>query len=221
MEKMRLCFSKQQAAAYISHLDLMRTFQRAFLRAGIDVGHTEGFNPHAYVSIALPLPVGHESVCELLDFGLEEGAELSGMAERLTAVMPAGIKVNCVYRPQRPFKEIFYVDNVIKFIYDGGVPSGAEGKLTALFGSAELSIMKKAKKGGMKELNIIPLIKRINFFVEDDNTLLLRAILQAQEPYLNPVYVTAAVEKYLPELLPDSATYRRAAPWDRDLAEFY
>jgi radical SAM-linked protein len=47
MPDQRILFSKTDAARYISHLDLMRTFQRAFQRAGITVRHTEGFNPHA------------------------------------------------------------------------------------------------------------------------------------------------------------------------------
>ncbi len=70
MRRTRLLFSKTGRARYISHLDLMRTFQRVFLRAGIRLRHTEGFNPHPYMVFALPLPVGCESDCELLDFDL-------------------------------------------------------------------------------------------------------------------------------------------------------
>ncbi len=66
----RLLFSKTGRAKYISHLDLMRTFQRAFFRSGIQIRHTEGFNPHPFVSIALPLSVGYSSQCEILEFGL-------------------------------------------------------------------------------------------------------------------------------------------------------
>ena len=63
----RLAFSKLDTAKFISHLDLMRTFQRAFLRADIPIKHTEGFHPHAFVSIPLPLSVGYSSVCEVLE----------------------------------------------------------------------------------------------------------------------------------------------------------
>ena len=66
----RLAFSKSDTAKFISHLDLMRTFQRAFFRAGLDIRHTEGFNPHAFVSIPLPLPVGFSSACEVLELSL-------------------------------------------------------------------------------------------------------------------------------------------------------
>ena len=66
----RLVFEKTGNAVWISHLDLMRLFQRAFKRAGLSLKHTQGFNPRPSVSIALPLSVGVESVCELLDFDL-------------------------------------------------------------------------------------------------------------------------------------------------------
>ena len=66
----RLLFSKTGRAKYISHLDLMRTFQRAFARAKIQIKHTEGFHPHPFVSIALPLSVGYSSQCEILEFTL-------------------------------------------------------------------------------------------------------------------------------------------------------
>ena len=67
----RVLFEKKGNAVWISHLDLMRLFQRAFQRAGLNLKHTQGFNPRPSVSIALPLSVGVESNCELLDFELD------------------------------------------------------------------------------------------------------------------------------------------------------
>ena len=64
----RLLFEKTGDAVYISHLDLMRTMTRAFLRAGCRLKYSEGFNPHPNISIALPLSVGCEILCELMDF---------------------------------------------------------------------------------------------------------------------------------------------------------
>ena len=69
-EKLRLRFSKTGRAIYLSHLDLMRTMQRAFLRAGYQLKYSEGFNPHPLISILLPLSVGTASICELMDFRL-------------------------------------------------------------------------------------------------------------------------------------------------------
>ena len=91
-EKLRLRFEKTGRAIYISHLDLMRTMQRVFLRADCPLKYSEGFNPHALISILLPLSVGVGSVCELMDFQLREEVDLAALPERLTAVMPEGIR---------------------------------------------------------------------------------------------------------------------------------
>ena len=69
--KHRLRFTKSGRACYISHLDLMATFQRVFTRAEVPIWQTQGFNKHADVSIALPLSVGYSRDCELLEFTAE------------------------------------------------------------------------------------------------------------------------------------------------------
>jgi radical SAM-linked protein len=76
MIKARLRFRKEGRAQYISHLDQMHTMQRIYIRAGVRIRHTEGFNPHPYMSFLLPLPVGCESGCELMDFDLDESFDL-------------------------------------------------------------------------------------------------------------------------------------------------
>lgn len=81
-EKLRLRFEKTGRAIYISHLDLMRTMQRVFLRADCPLKYSEGFNPHALISILLPLSVGVGSVCELMDFQLREEVDLAALPER-------------------------------------------------------------------------------------------------------------------------------------------
>ena len=90
----RLLFEKTGDAVYLSHLDLMRIFQRAFRRADILIWHSQGYSPRAYVSIALPLSVGTESGCEILDFSVEDGAaDLARLPELLNRTMPKGVRV--------------------------------------------------------------------------------------------------------------------------------
>ena len=74
MSKLRLLFIKEAQASYISHLDTMRTFQRVFPRAELHLKHSNGFHPHPIISIVLPLPVGQESVRELLEISSEPAA---------------------------------------------------------------------------------------------------------------------------------------------------
>ena len=91
MDKLRLRFSKTGRAVYISHLDLMRTMTRAFLRAECRLKYSEGFNPHPNISIALPLSVGCESLCEIMDFRLIEEKELDDILKSLSVELPEGI----------------------------------------------------------------------------------------------------------------------------------
>lgn len=75
----------------MSHLDLMRLMQRAFRRAGVVLHHSQGFTPHAYVSMLLPLSVGMESVCELMEYELDgELAVTPGGTQRRPAGGRAG-----------------------------------------------------------------------------------------------------------------------------------
>ena len=86
MSKLRLLFIKEAQASYISHLDLLRTFQRAFPRTELDIKHSQGYHPHPIISIVLPLPVGQSSDCELLDFEVTQDTDGSGIAEKLNTV---------------------------------------------------------------------------------------------------------------------------------------
>ena len=91
MSKLRLIFVKEHQASYISHLDMMRTFQRVFPRAGLSLRHSNGFHPHPVLSIVLPLPVGQSSQCELLDFETMEDSDGTGVAAMLNTGLPAGL----------------------------------------------------------------------------------------------------------------------------------
>lgn len=224
MHKLRLNFSKTGTAIYISHLDLMRTFQRAFLRSELPVRHTEGFNPHAFVSIALPLSVGYSSACELLDFDLMDDMPAESVPPRLNRVLPAGIRVNSCFVPQRPVRELMYIAFDIQFVYDEGIPANAVKDLSALFSQSSLMVWKKSKKGKKAgretELNIAPLIHSISF-AEGDGEMNVQAVLRAQDPGLNPRYLIKAIETYLPSLAPDFFRCHRQAVYDRDLLPFF
>ena len=118
MDKYRMRFSKTGRAVYISHLDLMRTITRAFLRAECRLKYSEGFNPHPNISIALPLSVGCESVCEIMDFKMLEDMPCDEIKSRLSTQMPEGIEVLEVYEAERKVKEIKWLRVSGVFEYD-------------------------------------------------------------------------------------------------------
>lgn len=210
----RLLFEKRGDAVYLSHLDLMRVFQRAFKRAGILIWHSQGFSPRAYVSIALPLPVGMESRCEILDFEIEDGSvELSGLPARLNAVLPDGIRVLEAYESARKIKELTRLRAEVTLEYDSGVPKDAQKALAAFFARESIVITKRSKKGD-KELDIKPLIFALSIAAVSETELRLECILSAQNPGLNPQLLAAAIETHLPDYKPDFARAGRMEALD-------
>lgn len=209
----RLVFEKTGDSIWISHLDLMRVFQRAFRRAGLLLKHSQGFNPRAIVSIALPLSVGVESSCELLDFELEQPEPVT--PERLNAVLPQGIRVLDVLENGRKLKELTHLRARVALTYDHGVPEHAAECICTLFRRESLVLEKRSKKG-VSQVDILPMITKLEVLQEDDDTIVLEAAVCAQNPSLNPQQLAAAVECYLPELTPDTVTIRREEVLDTE-----
>jgi len=213
----RILFEKKGNAVWISHLDLMRLFQRAFKRAGLPLTHTQGFNPRPSVSIALPLSVGVESSCELLDFELE-GDKVANRIVRgkLNDYLIPGIRVIKVYDNMQKIKYLALLDTVVTMEYDNGVPEAAVTQLQELFGREEVLVEKKTKTNGIQDQNIIPMIKQLEIEQPDDKTVLLKARICCQNPTLNPMQLHGAVVRYLPELTPDFVKNERIEIYDAD-----
>lgn len=91
--KVRIKFSKHGALKFIGHLDIMRYFQKAFRRSGIDIAYTEGFSPHQVMSFAAPLGIGLESDGEYMDVELNSLESVEDVKARLNAQMAEGMEV--------------------------------------------------------------------------------------------------------------------------------
>ena len=91
--KIRIKFAKYGAVKYIGHLDVMRFFQKAIRRAGIDIKYSEGFSPHQIMSFAAPLGVGMESMGEYLDIEVNSLTSTKEMKDALNAVTVDGIDI--------------------------------------------------------------------------------------------------------------------------------
>ena len=210
----RLLFEKTGDAVWISHLDLMRLFQRAFKRAGLPLTHTQGYNPRPSVSIAMPLSVGVESICELLDFDLEgEKIPNAQIVRRLNEVLVKGIRVLDYLENGKKLKELAYLECKLMLRYDNGVTSLMADDITALFARESLIVEKKGKNGPTQQ-DIIPMIKAMSVAQEGETYICIRSRVCCQNPSLNPMQIVAAIEHYLPELTPDHAICRRMEIYD-------
>ncbi len=219
MSKLRLVFVKEHQASYISHLDVMRTFQRVFPRAGLSIRHSNGFHPHPILSIVLPLPVGQSSECEILDFESVEESAGEGVAEALNTGMPAGLRVLDCYAASRPVREMALLRARLEMEYDNGVSEDACERIRALFTQEEVYVEKRTKHKGMTELNIVPLIHLLTL-TEEAGMIVADAIVAAQDPGLNPALIGAAIARHLPEIAPDFVRVRRKEVYDREMNIF-
>jgi radical SAM-linked protein len=84
---------------YVSHLDLMRAMTRTVRRAKLPLWYTEGFNPHPYMTFALPLSLGMESLCECMDVRIEGDITNEVIFDLLKGAMPPGIELTQVTDP--------------------------------------------------------------------------------------------------------------------------
>lgn len=216
----RLLFEKKGTAVWISHLDLMRLFQRSFKRAGLRLKHTQGYNPRPSVSIALPLSVGVESCCELLDFELD-GQDFTNedIRNRLNEALVEGITVLDVYDNGRKYRDLALLLCKVTLEYDSGVPVSAEEAITELFKQQTLVLPKKAKSG-MQEQDIIPMIRNITVSTVGENTIILTACICCQNPTLNPVQLVHAINTFLPDVAPSHAAVCRLEVMDQQETVF-
>ncbi len=89
-------FTKNSWMRFISHLDLLRLFQRALRRAGIRVKLSEGFNPHSLIFFKRALKLGIESESEFADIVVSENVPLGEFKKRLDEQLPEGIRIKKV-----------------------------------------------------------------------------------------------------------------------------
>ena len=147
----RIFFSKKGRAVYISHLDLYRVFQRAVKRCKLPVWETQGFNPHIYITFALPLALGTEGVCESLDTKLTEELSFEEIRDRLNSALPRDIRILYAAEPKIKPTEIAESE------YEVNIDCDFE-KLNAFFLQEQIITEKKTKKG-ISEIDLKPHIK--------------------------------------------------------------
>ena len=208
----RLLFEKTGDSVWISHLDLMRVFQRTFRRAGLLLKHSQGFTPRAIVSIALPLSVGVESVCELLDYELVDG---SVTVEQLNEKLPAGVRVLEIVENGRKIKELTHLRASVTMTYDHGVPESAVERLNEFYEQESLIIRKHSRKGET-ETNILPMLCEKRIMQKSNTCVEMEVLVCAQNPSLNPQLLLNALELYAPELAPNHSAIKRLEVYDAE-----
>ncbi|MGN0539726.1 MAG: TIGR03936 family radical SAM-associated protein [Candidatus Fimenecus sp.] len=191
----RMFYEKTGMAKYISHLDTVRCITRAMKRANVPVWFTEGFNPHAFLTFAMPLSLGVESYCETVDFRLLEDVDLTELTERLNNALPADITVSRIAEPVFSAADIRYAEYEIVFNNpDELLLQNAHSMLS----SDEIIVPKKVKQGRKKvekEVNIKEHIRTYEL-IEKDGKLILKTVLSSGNTVnINPSLLIGALTK--------------------------
>lgn len=191
----RMSFEKTGMAKFISHLDTVRCITRAMKRANVPIWFTEGFNPHAFLTFAMPLSLGFESLCETVDFRLIEEVDLNELAERLNNALPDDITVKEIYVSQMSPNDIRWAEYKIIFNNpDSILLNNAESKLS----SNEIIVEKKAKQGRKKvakEVNIKEHIKSFELNNMDGKLVLNTVLSSGTSININPMLLIGALVK--------------------------
>ena len=199
----RLKFVKVGNLQYISHLDLQRTFNRVIKRSGIPVWYTKGFNPHMKLVFSSPLSIGSESVCEYLDLSMQGDISCEEIMDRLNRELTDELRITAAYIADRKFADIAWADYTIEMLTEG---AGEELALSveALFAKAPLNMIKSTKSGD-KEIDIIPLIRKLSaYFDNAKGTVVIKTRLSAVSTnFLNPEMLITAMKQKLSVLCGD------------------
>ena len=193
--EVRMSFEKTGMAKFISHLDTVRCITRAMKRANVPVWFTEGFNPHAFLTFAMPLSLGFESLCETVDFRLVEEVDLDELKERLNNALPVDMTVKEIYVYDTLPNDIRWAEYKVVFNNPDELLLAQAEKLLS---SDEIMVMKKGKQGRKKvekEVNIKEHIK--SFELENDNgKLVLKTVLSSGPSInINPMLLIGALVK--------------------------
>lgn len=159
MAEYRLRFVKLNNLRYLSHLNLMKTMERAIRRAGLPLAFSEGFHPHPKVSYGPALAVGIESTSEYMDLELQTGPEAGSILESLNPALPEGLKIYEAQRLTPGTKSLNALINKASYqiLLQAHLDSRAELRRDCdlILQAGELSVTRTGKEG-QKTVNIRP-----------------------------------------------------------------
>lgn len=186
MRLVRIFFTKQAEAAYISHLDLQRLMSRALRISGLPVWYSQGFNPHIYMQFALALPLFQESLAESVDCKLTADAiDENHYRDALNVALPGGIRVMRIAAPVYKPKDIVAAQYAFHF------PSLRAVDIASAYNrQPEVMVLRKTKRSE-QQLDLKRLLPRLEMTGES----VFEARLPAGgEANINPALLTQFVE---------------------------
>lgn len=195
MKNVRIFFKKKGNLKFISHLDMNRLVIRLVNRANIKIWHTEGFNPHPYITFAVPLSLGFESEYDVMDISvLDDDADEREVYKVFKSVAPVGLEFVSSAAPIMKYADIFSADFDIIFF---DAPDDFKFNLTEFLETKPITVMKKRKNGKFEEIDISKKLISYGVSEKENNICLSLRLPSGSNENVNPMLVVNAFfEKY-------------------------
>ena len=200
----RMKFSKGEEIKYISHLDLMRTFQRAIRRGQIPIKYSKGFNPHPEMSFAQALSLGISSKGEYLDINIKEILDVHELKDKLNRALPEGLVIKEAVVLKDKAKSAMSLVTLSEYqLYLRFAQTESlyiEDVLLSLMDQEEIFIEreKSRKDSSIIKVNIRPMIRSMHLISKDDEQYVINCILSCGSRYnLKPEFLLQALEEHI------------------------
>lgn len=204
MATYRFCFEVRGVSKFLSHLDILKLFNRALMRAGLPVAYSEGFNPHPKISFGPPRGVGIEGLAEWCELQLKEELPTGEVLARLNKALPASVQVKALrLMDEAPHPALMAEINLT--CYEAEILAGAD-ELQAT--AAAIDEFARAEKWEITRVHPKKGAKQIDLKAGVDKLTLVGNRLYLEIPFreggsVKPLEVIRAV-------LPDGVDYRMA-----------
>jgi len=164
---------------YVTHLDMMRFWERALRRAEIPVTYSEGFSPHPQIQLASPLAVGTTSDCELMDVFLEERMTPRAFIDAVSPQVPPAIAITAAREVGMALPSLQADVRAAEYEVDAPVPDGVDvdAGISAML-AAESMPWQHKREEEVKSYDLRPLVMEVDVVERGDSSVRLRMLLR-------------------------------------------
>jgi len=187
VKRYRITYRKLKKARHLSHLELVRVLIRAFRRAGLDLACSKGYHPMPKVSFFTALPVGTESLEELMQVEFLYPVDITAVKEKLNAELPEGVDVSSVEEVPAGGKKVRIIES--RFLITLKGLKYADDKLEKFLRSDNFPLVKKGKSGE-HEIDVRSIVSHISLVAPDKVSLTIK---EREGPGLKPTEIIKGI----------------------------
>lgn len=197
---LRIKYGKTSQGKFISHLDLVRAWERAFRRAQVPIAYSQGFNPHPKMSFGSALSVGVSSSGEYMDVVLQKSYPIQELKRKLENYLPAGLVIYDIVEIDSKVPSLMTVINRAKYLIKANLiepinQTEFENIIKNLLKQEKIPILRHTKKG-LKEKDIRPGIFEIHGKITGEQEIQIELTVQTgSEGNVRPEEVLEVIKK--------------------------